>query len=187
MRLFVAVWPTDEVVRAVVAVASELRARADAEGSGAGVRWTRPDQWHVTMRFLGSVHDDEVDSLRASLAAVAARSAGGAVIEAVLEDATSAFCRSVLVVPVAGLGELAAAVVAATAGFGEAPEERPFSGHLTLARARPRDRRGRGVRACTGAPVPAMRWTVGELTLVRSVTSAAGATHEIVGRWPLGS
>ena len=46
VRLFVAVWPPADVVTRVAALP-----RPDV----AGLRWTAPDHWHVTLRFLGSV------------------------------------------------------------------------------------------------------------------------------------
>ncbi len=57
MRLFVAVWPPPEVV---AVLASLDRPVVD------GVRWTTQEQWHVTIRFLGSV-----ESAEAAIAALA--------------------------------------------------------------------------------------------------------------------
>ena len=50
-RLFVAVWPPE-------AVAAELTAlhRKDQRG----VRFVRPENWHITLRFLGDADPDEV-------------------------------------------------------------------------------------------------------------------------------
>ena len=45
-RLFVAVWPPDEVLDLIAALP-----RPEVEG----LRWTTRDQWHVTLRFFGSV------------------------------------------------------------------------------------------------------------------------------------
>ncbi len=82
----------------------------------------------------------------------------------------------------AGLDDLAAAVVAATAHVGEPPEDRPFAGHLTLARVA----RGSKVdlRALAGQPV-AGRWRVAEVCLMESHLSPKGARYETVARVPL--
>lgn len=158
-RLFVAVWPTDAVVRRLV----DMR-----RPEGRAVRWTGSTQWHVTLAFLGEVAEARVGDLQAALEEAAT---GAAATEARLGPATTRYGRSVLGVPVAGLGVLAEAVRGA---LGVSPEtDRPFRGHLTLAR-------GRG-----GRPVPSRlvglpledRWGVTEVCLVRSVLGQEGARY----------
>ncbi|HEX2042987.1 MAG TPA: RNA 2',3'-cyclic phosphodiesterase [Acidimicrobiales bacterium] len=165
-RLFVAVWPPDEVLDAVAAID-----RPDL----AGLRWTTRDQWHVTLRFLGRVGDvaDALDALSAIEAAPTTAVAGPAV---------GRFGQRVLHVPVAGLDQVAGAVIAATAGVGEPPEDRPFAGHVTLARVA----RGARVdlRRLAGQPLEG-RWPVTEVCLVESHLSPKGARYEVVSRFPL--
>ena len=166
-RLFVAVSPPDEVLERVAAL---------DRPEVAGVRWTSRAQWHVTLRFMGRVDDPPVAS--EALARVQAAPA-----EASLGPTVGRFGQRVLHVPVSGLDRLAAAVVAATASVGEPPEERPFAGHLTLARVA----RGARVdlRALAGQPVEG-RWTVTELCLVESRLSPQGARYEVLERVTLG-
>ncbi|MBW3557614.1 MAG: RNA 2',3'-cyclic phosphodiesterase [Actinobacteria bacterium] len=171
MRLFVAVWPSPEVVSAL----RELP-RPEAEP---GVRWTGPEQWHVTLRFFGEVPDEAVGEVEAGVAALAGRQMPA---PAVVGPATRCFGNSVLMVPVSGLDGLAAATVEATAGWGAPPpERRPFVGHLTLARSW---RRGPDLRQFGGQPVAAS-WTACELTLVRSTTLRAGARYDVLRRFAL--
>lgn len=168
-RLFVAVWPP----AAVLDLIEELP-RPEAEG----VRWTRRDQWHITLRFFGEA-DPEIAS--AALATVAADAA-----VADLGPASEVLGSGVLVVPVRGIEAIAAAVVEATATVGRPPEDRPFLGHLTLARRWGKPRRGTAaLRALAGVEVAA-RWPVTELTLVQSRLSREGARYEAVGSVPLG-
>ncbi|MDP9386758.1 MAG: hypothetical protein M3Q48_02235, partial [Actinomycetota bacterium] len=87
MRLFVAVWPPADVVDGLAALP-----RPEVPG----LRWTAPEQWHVTLRFLG-----EVDLAAARRAFAATDITGAAVAE--LGPATGRFGRRVLHVPVAGL------------------------------------------------------------------------------------
>lgn len=172
-RLFVAVWPPVSVVEQLAAI---------HRPEVAGVRWTRPDQWHVTVRFFGAVAEGEVPALRRALGDAVGEVGGTGPVTAVAGPAVRRFGRQVVQVPVGGLAGLAASVVEATAGFGEPPEDRPFAGHLTLARARGR---GTDLRPLTGAAV-AGEWPVDEVTLVESRLSREGATYEVVGRFPLG-
>ena len=117
MRLFVAVWPSADVVATIAALA-----RPEVEG----LRWTTRDQWHITLRFFGAVELEAVS--------VALRSASAPATTAVLGPETGRFGKRVLHVPVSGLDAVAKAVVRATKKVGKPPEPRPFTGHLTLAR-----------------------------------------------------
>jgi 2'-5' RNA ligase len=172
VRLFLAAWPPPEVADVLAALS-----RPDV----AGVRWTPPARWHVTLRFLGDV-DDPADAA-AALAAAAGSQAGPPVAEA--GPRTEVLGGAALVVPVRGLEAVAAAVERATAAIGRRPEARPFRGHLTLARA------GRGpvaagsLRGVAGAPV-STRWLVREATLVRSTLGRGGARYEVIATAALG-
>jgi 2'-5' RNA ligase len=162
-RLFVAVVPPDEVLDRVAA----LR-RPDVSG----LRWTTRDQWHVTLRFLGQV--DDADAATRVLEQMALSRC-----EARLGPEVGRFGRQILHVPVAGLGELAAAVVGATAAIGEPPEDRAFNGHVTLARTG--SRRSVDLRALTGEPVDGV-WSVDEVELVESHLHRRGARYETIAR-----
>lgn len=165
MRLFVAVWPSSEVLDAIGAFERpEVR----------GLRWTTPDQWHVTLRFMGEC---DVDEARAAFGSIEAEPA-----EVTMGPATGRFGRRILHVPTEGLLSLAAATVAATAGVGDPPDPRPFAGHLTLARSRRGDSE---LGPFAGLPL-AGRWIADQLTLVSSQLGPAGARYEIVESLPLG-
>lgn len=158
MRLFVAVWPTPEVVDAL----RRLPRPGAAGTAGDGIRWTTPEQWHVTVRFLGDVPEAGLDAVAARWRATASEHDARTVTAG---PATTTFGRSVLVVPVAGVDDLLG------------PDGK---GHLTLARSRRRN-----LRPLSGEPFDAS-WTVEELTLVRSETRPDGAVYEVLDRWPLG-
>jgi 2'-5' RNA ligase len=85
----------------------------------------------------------------------------------------------VLHVPVTGLDDIAAAVMASTAAVGEPPDDRPFASHLTLARARAR--RGIDLRALTGEPVDA-GWQVDDVCVIESHLHPEGARYETLQR-----
>jgi 2'-5' RNA ligase len=146
-----------------------------------GLRWTTREQWHVTLRFLGAV--DDVTGV-ASVAGVAdeLHSVRGASAVAAMGPQVARFGQRVLQVPVTGLDDLAAAVVGATSSIGIPPEDRPFSGHLTLARVR--GRRHVDLRPLVGAPVGAS-WPVAEVCLFESHLHPEGARYDVVERVPL--
>jgi 2'-5' RNA ligase len=160
-RLFVAAWPPADVVADL-----ERLPRAPSPG----VRWVRPEHWHVTLRFLG---DAEPERVAARLRATRLPRS-----EAVLGPVVSRIGRSTVALPTAGLDALAAAVVSATADLGTPPDPRPFRGHLTLARLRHR-------AACgvAGARLTA-RFAVDEVVLIDSTLGADGPTYAVVTRVP---
>lgn len=163
VRLFVAVWPPPAVVTALEAL--ERRALA-------GVRWTTAQQWHVTLRFLGAVEDP--DAVVRRLAAARLPPA-----RAVAGPAARRLGSSVWCLPVNGLDEVAAGVVAATEGIGVVPDDRAFRGHLTLARFR-------SPKAVFPFLVLDATWAVGEVTVVASTLGGTGSAYDVVGRVPLG-
>jgi RNA 2',3'-cyclic 3'-phosphodiesterase len=154
-RLFVAVEPPPNVL--------DLFERLPRPAAP-GVRYTRRDQWHVTLRFLGHCRIDDAVAAFRSISAHAA--------DAVAGPAVARLGREVVVVPVAGLDALAAAVIAATHEIGEPPEQRPFTGHVTIARLRQRS-----APELLGHPVHA-EFRADEIQLVRSHLHPQGARYE---------
>lgn len=165
-RLFVAVWPPPEIVELLGAL---------PRPSIAGLRWTEPEQWHVTLRFLGRVED--VGEVSRALAALRLPE-----VDARAGPEVGRFGHRVLHVPVDGLAPLGDAVVEATGHLGEPPEDRAFSGHVTLARVSKRARVD--LRPLSGRPVEST-WRVKELTLVESRLRPSAPDYQIVDRFPL--
>ncbi|MGI8684035.1 MAG: 2'-5' RNA ligase family protein [Acidimicrobiales bacterium] len=143
-----------------------------------GVRWTRPDGWHVTLRFLGDADVGEATEAFRSMA----DAPGLGPVDAEMGPSTGRFGPRVLHVPVAGLEPLTAAAVVATGGVGRPPDARGFSGHLTLGRAKARA--GTNLTPWSGLPLAA-RWPVDEVTLVASHPGRDGPRYEVVDRLSL--
>ena len=165
-RLFVAVWPSEEVLDKVASLP-----RPAVEG----LRWTTRDQWHVTLRFLGRVAG--VEPVSEGLAGLVL-----APVAAVLGPALGRFDQRILHIPVRGLEPVAAAVVDATRHVGDPPDERPFHGHLTLARVNKGTRVD--LRPLAGRSMQA-NWEVDALCLVESHLSSSGARYEVLERFPM--
>jgi RNA 2',3'-cyclic 3'-phosphodiesterase len=162
-RLFVAVWPPP-------AFAAQLASLPRPEQRG--VRWTPPEHWHVTLRFLGEADPEEVGTRLDDAALVSATATLGPVVQRL--------GRGLVVVPVTGLDQLAGAVADVTSDIGQPIGDRGFRGHVTLARFRP------SVHCpLAGTPVYAVG-TIEEIVLAQSRLSPAGATYERVRRWRTG-
>jgi 2'-5' RNA ligase len=162
-RLFVAVWPPP-------AFAEQLTSLPRPEQRG--VRWVSPENWHVTLRFLGEADPEEVGGRLDGAALAPATATLGPVVQRL--------GRGLVVVPVAGLDQLAAAVADVTSDIGQPLGDRGFRGHVTLARFRPSAR-----CPLAGTPVHAVA-SVGEVVLAQSRLSPTGATYERVRRWRTG-
>ena len=172
-RLFVAVWPPPEVTDALAAIARPERK---------GLRWTTADQWHVTLRFLGSVEASVERSVRAALASVDWQAIGPTPLTAGPQAETLG--RTIWAIPVEGAAALAdvtaRAVAAALVEMPSEDRDRPFRGHVTLARAKAPAQ----LRGLVPAPFHAT-WTAAEVTLVCSTLAPTGARYEIVDKWSL--
>jgi 2'-5' RNA ligase len=162
-RLFIAVWPPDDV-------AAELSTlhRKDQRG----VRFVRPENWHITLRFLGEADPDAVISALDGATFEPARAHLGPAVDVLSERA--------LVVPVDGLNALADRVTERTSRIGEPPRKR-FVGHLTLARVKSTVPMPRALGALVSAD-----FDVDEIALVQSRLDPQGAQYDTIGTWPVG-
>jgi len=149
-----------------------------------GLRWAAADQLHLTLAFLGDVDDDGLAAVRA-----AARSAAAdhAPFDADLRGHGAFPNAGRARVAWLGWGAGADAVIALRATLvrtlARAADRRPFSPHVTLARARdPVDLRAWLAAAPAWAsPV----WRVGALDVMTSELTPEGAIHTLVERCPL--
>jgi len=129
-----------------------------------GLRLVDPEDWHITLRFLGQVDEALVPSLADAIAAGTRVLTGP--VRAVLGPGTAWFPgERVLQIPVAGLDSTAAAVRSATIPLVPDAEGSgaPFQGHLTIGRA---TRHG---------PDPSVRTALAGIPF--SSTFAVGAIH----------
>ena len=151
---------------------------------GPGVRWTRREQFHLTLMFLGDVDVARVQPL---------------------EEAIRAACRGFSALPLraervgffpdlryprvvwAGVQDQAGqllrlqqAVDAVTRDFTTEQKEERFSGHITLARIKAIKRpEAEALRQAAAGMAERLfgQWTAGEVELMRSVLSPQGAGH----------
>ena len=152
MRLFFALWPDAQAAAALAAMARELALRC-------GGKPVPQDKIHLTLVFLGDLDEDRLeDAMRAPSGLELA--GFGVTLDQVGSFAGArvgwAGCRQ----PAPGLAGLQSGLARRLAERGFAPDERPYTPHVTLARkiARPIPR----------SPVPEIGWRARELALVRS-------------------
>jgi RNA 2',3'-cyclic 3'-phosphodiesterase len=156
-----------------------------AAASEAELRWIDPQEWHLTLAFMGPTAEAEIPRLIAALGDVAANHAPFAIPTGGLGAFPSRREVRILWYGLADrsrrLAELAIAVRIAV----DCETASPFRAHLTLARARG----DRGVTlppATWKAPMPAGSLAVEELVLYRSHLGSGPARYEVLATVPLG-
>jgi RNA 2',3'-cyclic 3'-phosphodiesterase len=189
LRLFIAL-PIPEPVQA------ELRRfQCDLKRAvtGEGVKWVKPEQMHLTLKFLGKVESGRVEALIAATREACAGAvafplrADGAdffpderrprVLWAGLEDETGT------------LPSLQRAVEGALVTFAEKAEDRPFSPHLTLARIkslRPDESRLLAEQVRRGGHRSFGEWTAAKVEVMQSELHPEGSRHTCLAEIVLG-
>src|SRR6266404_3262784 len=158
---------------------------AARKAGGDGVTFTKLEQLHFTLAFLGEQPDAQEaasagEVLRETPAFELALSGVGAF-------PNTARPRVLWLGVSAGAAELmetAERLRAALRRRGFAIEERRFRPHLTFGRVRPRGERFAKSGLAAVAQGEFARWTVREATLVQSVLGRGGATHTAVRTFP---
>lgn len=183
MRLFVAVELPEEVHEVIARGLGVLR--RDLPPS----RWVRREAMHVTLKFLGEQPEAVVGELTdrlaprlAALAPVGVALGGGGFFPHERRPRVAWLGGRA-----PGLETWAAAVDAAAVECGVAPEERPFSLHVTLARIE----RPWGVRAVDEFRHAVARWRfepfeARELALFESRLQPGGAVYAKLRRFVIG-
>jgi len=190
LRLFVAI-PIPEPVRdEIIRVERELQPLVPRDVA----RWTRPDQFHLTLRFLGDVPVDGVEDLKKSIGAVCRN----ARLLSLRAEGVGFFPNSgsprvswVGIDDGAGrLVDLQRQIEAAVRPFTAEPGEKNFMGHVTLGRVknpRPADARNLATRAQSLEKRLFGEWTAHEIEIIRSELSPAGARHTLLAAFRLGA
>ena len=162
-RLFVALWPPDDVV----AHLEELHRKDQV-----GARFLPPENWHVTLRFVGDADPNDV--------AAALDAARFEPTEVRLGPAVDVGGERTLFVPATGAEALAAEVVRVTRDLGTERIRPRFLGHVTIARLKKRANMPRALGELVEAS-----WRPDAVALVESTLRPDGARYETLTTWPV--
>jgi RNA 2',3'-cyclic 3'-phosphodiesterase len=178
--LFFALWP-EPALQSALAVATQ-----DVVLASSG-RPTPPENFHITLAFVGSVPESSVAKVEAVGHEVAAET-GWAPVKLIL-DAVEYWKKAKVVCATArasqhGGGQAGFADALATAlksrltAAGFAPDLKPFRAHVTLARKLPHGTQDRALQS--------VLWTFTQFALVDSRTEAHGSMYTVVQTFRLG-
>jgi 2'-5' RNA ligase len=167
-RLFFALWPQMETSLKLYELAGKLL-RSDG-------RRVTPENIHLTLTFLGSVTPSFGRCAEQVSSAIRGESFTMTLGEIGCWSRSGILWAGPTHVPKALL-QLVQALTAGLITCGYAPEKRPYTGHLTLARK---------VRRCQEKqPIEPLTWDVRQFCLVQSQTYAEGVRYEILHTWEL--
>jgi 2'-5' RNA ligase len=189
-RLFVAIALPERVRHAIEKAQDELRAALPAKS----VRWTRSEQFHLTMRFLGGVEEQQVDRLNDAVRRACAGSGELQLRAARIGVFPGPRRPRVVWIGVddrgGRLAELQRSIETATNAFTEEPPQEKFTGHITLARCRDLNRREAStltslVRAMTNRSFG--DWIAGGVDIIRSQPTPQGSRYTTLATIDLNS
>lgn len=180
LRLFVAITIPDAVRAEIIRVQRQLQPLAP---QGA-VRWTRPEQFHLTLRFLGDVPSDRVPALQESVRMVCA----GAPELHLRAQGIGFFphARSPRVIWVGindgenQLTQLQKKIEGAVRSFTKEQGNERFTGHVTLGRFKQFKRLEiRRLMSCVETMKDQLfgEWTARKIEIIRSELSPTGAHY----------
>jgi RNA 2',3'-cyclic 3'-phosphodiesterase len=167
-RLFFALWPTE-------ALRDELVKTVEPLLEGKKARRIRPDNFHITLAFLGAVQARKLPSIME-----AASGLDGEPLELRLEKIEAWPGSHVLCLTpgqCAPLSDLVERLRRNLLAHQVELDQKDFRPHVTVAREW-RD------RSIEGAIEP-IEWSANEFVLVESENTREGSRYQIIGRWPL--
>lgn len=191
-RLFIAVPVADDVRAAVGELMAGVAGASIEERSSGQPRWVRVEGLHLTLRFLGATLDERQPAVVAAIGAAA----GGVAPFAISVNGGGAFPnayrpRALWIGIDAGAGELAGLARQLNDELrilGWPSDDRPFQGHLTLARtdgvAGADDFARRLVEA---ARELRLTWRADRLVLYKSILGRGPARYEALAEAPFRS
>jgi RNA 2',3'-cyclic 3'-phosphodiesterase len=188
-RLFVAIPVPDAVREEILRVQRELQPLAPR----GMIRWTKPEQFHLTLRFLGDVSSDRVAALQESVRTICS---GASPLHLRAQDVgffpNPRSPRVIWIGITDGenrLVDLQRKIEAAVQPFTAEQGGERFAGHVTLGRFKQAGHLK--IKALTDH-AEAMKsrtlgeWTAREIEIIRSELSPAGARHTLLAAFPLG-
>lgn len=187
MRTFIALPLPDEVRLRIAELLRELKHILPNHA----LRFVRPEQMHLTLRFLGEISEQDAAGIPTALSAAIHGIAPLSLIAQGLGTFGALDRPRVVWLGLTGeidrLNDLQRRVAEATAGLGQT-EERAFNAHLTLGRVSPLsgDARAHLIDVVRSYPPrPLANWTADSVEFVRSKLAPGGSRYTTLASIPL--
>jgi 2'-5' RNA ligase len=181
MRLFIAIPLPATTVACLKCFVDGLR--QSAIGLRPGLRLSDPEDWHITLQFLGSAGQEQFACVLSRLSDIKSTHV------AIELGALGVFDRSgVIHLPAAAtpaLTALQSSILAATQPCGFEPEDRPYRPHVTLARSKGQASELRALMIEAGRRLALESFIAREFCVYESHLSSGGSRYEIRQRFSL--
>lgn len=191
IRAFLAIELPEDLRRALTTLQQDLKRQLERTvDRQSGITWVRPASMHLTVRFLGDMPDESIEPLRLAVGqAVSAHRAIAIPLERLGVFPRLQQPRVLWVGPSESweqsdeakrLAALHRAIEDCCQAADFAPESRPFSPHLTLARIKEGERQvGQALARCGAMdrPVTVGVLLVGAMTLMQSELRPTGSIY----------
>jgi 2'-5' RNA ligase len=176
IRTFIAVKIPDAIKEKFGEIQRKLKT------SGADVRWVKPGNAHITLRFLGDIREEKTDEIQAALSrAAACHRASDVSIEGLGAFPNPKRPRVIWIGIRRGaefLQSLQASVSKEMRALGFAAEDRPYSPHITLGRMKtPKNLDSLKPLLASESEFSAGTFRAAEIHFIRSILSSEGPTY----------
>jgi 2'-5' RNA ligase len=184
-RIFIAINLPTEIKEKIAQIVERINIEKILDDSS--FRWASPDNWHLTISFLGYQPDEAI----------------GPILEAIKETAeefpapTVEFEKIIMAPPdkparmvwLTGSKETSKSLGGIRSyledlliknGVRFRTENRPFNAHLTLARFQPNELPGYPINQLSNHPIHQLSFTAGSLDLMESHLKRSGAEYEVL-------
>jgi RNA 2',3'-cyclic 3'-phosphodiesterase len=187
LRLFIALPLSKEVIQVVQTQQDFLKAQLahQVKVDEKTVRWTTPEQWHLTLAFLGATNRERLPQIQSAMERAARNLKAFELETTSLGSFPSSRRPSVLWLGVGGQTErlqtLHLNLSEALRGL-MAPDDKPFKPHLTLARLKQFGLGKPIAEAFGNAPAAKQSWFANELCLYQTILKPQGAEYQVIYR-----
>lgn len=166
-KLFFALWPDDKTRQALE--------RLNLTIASAKLKWVPPDNFHVTLAFLGHVDTNSELLIKQHVADIAAQPFALAFDNLSYWSKPRILCLTCSR-PAQEAAALAAALQSAAANYGLHTDTRPYIPHITLSRH---------AGHLPEVNIEPIIWRAGTFCLAESCSEPDGVHYKIIQQWPL--
>jgi 2'-5' RNA ligase len=152
-----------------------------------GARWVEPENYHVTLRFIGDIEQGTAREIGEALGDLRSRGAITVALDR-LEAFGGARPRAVFarIVPSEGLSDLQGEHERLMRRIGLKPETRKFTPHVTLARLRDASSTDVAAYISRFGPFPPLSFVATRFALYSARESTGGGPYVVEAAYPIG-
>jgi 2'-5' RNA ligase len=166
-RMFFALWPDDTTRQKLVRLCQSIQAKK--------FKWVLPQNFHVTLVFLGNIDTTAELLMKKSAAAISAEPFVVTFDRLIYWSKPKVLCLTSRQQPPGELGMLVEALGLAVESCGLQIDTKPYTPHITLARH---------CNAFAEQDYESVVWRAESFCLVESCSESSGVFYKVIQQWP---